>query len=59
MVAKRIYRNCIVNVCDPDTLADLTELEMVYFDIIIGIDWLASCYATIDCRAKKVHFHFP
>ncbi|KAH0781463.1 hypothetical protein KY290_001061 [Solanum tuberosum] len=25
----------------------------------MGMDWLASCYATVDCRTKRVHFHFP
>ncbi|XP_049397344.1 uncharacterized protein LOC125861504 [Solanum stenotomum] len=32
---------------------------MVDFDVIMGMDWLASCYATIECRTKLVHFHFP
>ena len=32
---------------------------MVEFDVIMGMDWLASCYATVDCRAKRVYFHFP
>ncbi|KAH0714970.1 hypothetical protein KY284_007875 [Solanum tuberosum] len=32
---------------------------MVEFDVIMGMDWLASCYATVDCRTKRVHFHFP
>ncbi|WP_368859993.1 hypothetical protein [Microbacterium sp. C7(2022)] len=30
-------------------MADLIELEMVEFDVIMGMDWLASCYATVDC----------
>ncbi|KAH0765074.1 hypothetical protein KY285_000945 [Solanum tuberosum] len=59
IIARRVYRNCIVTVCDRDTLADLIELEMVDFDVIMGMDWLASCYAMIDCRTKMLHFHFP
>ena len=59
IIARKIYRNCIVTVCDCDTLADLIELEMVEFDVIMGMDWLASFYATVDCRTKRVHFHFP
>ena len=35
------------------------DLEMVDFDVIIGMDWLSSCYATVDCRSKRVHFYFP
>ncbi|KAH0661672.1 hypothetical protein KY284_026603 [Solanum tuberosum] len=59
IIARRVYRNCIVTVCDRDTLADLVELEMVDFDVIMGMDWLASCYATVDCQTKIVHFQFP
>ena len=59
IIARRVYRNCIITVCDRDTLADLVELEMVDFDVIMGMDWLASCYATVDCRTKMLHFHFP
>ncbi|XP_070045798.1 uncharacterized protein [Nicotiana tomentosiformis] len=25
---------------------------MVDFDVIMGMDWLASCYANVDCRTK-------
>ncbi|MCF6774917.1 hypothetical protein L3H44_11035, partial [Corynebacterium sp. MC-12] len=59
IMARRVYYDCVVTVCDHDTLADLIELEMVEFDVIIGMDWLASCYATVDCRTKRVYFHFP
>ncbi|CAN4096861.1 unnamed protein product [Withania somnifera] len=48
-----------VMICSRYTLADLIELEMVEFDVIMGMDWLASCYATMDCRTKRVCFHFP
>ncbi|WMV45742.1 hypothetical protein MTR67_039127, partial [Solanum verrucosum] len=41
------------------TSADLIELEMVDFDIILGMDWLHSCYASVDCRTRIVHFKFP
>ncbi|XP_070035448.1 uncharacterized protein [Nicotiana tomentosiformis] len=32
---------------------------MVDFDVIMGMDWLSSCYAMLDCRAKIVRFQFP
>ncbi|XP_070032310.1 uncharacterized protein [Nicotiana tomentosiformis] len=28
------------------------------FDAIRGMDWLASCYATVECREKAAIFHF-
>ena len=29
------------------------------FDVILGMDWLHSCYACTDCRNRVVRFHFP
>ncbi|XP_075103331.1 uncharacterized protein LOC142177978 [Nicotiana tabacum] len=58
VVVRRVYRSCDLKIHDRHTLADLHELEMVYFDIIMGMDWLASCYANIDCWTKIVR-NFP
>ncbi|XP_070023257.1 uncharacterized protein [Nicotiana sylvestris] len=45
----RVYRGCVVMVQGRDTTADLIELGMVDFDVIMGIDWLYSCFAKLDC----------
>ena len=29
------------------------------FDVILGMDWLHSCYAFLDCRSRVVRFYFP
>ncbi|XP_070023160.1 uncharacterized protein LOC142176041 [Nicotiana tabacum] len=44
---------------DCHTSVDLNELEMADFDVVMGMDWLASCYANVDCWTKVVHFNFP
>ncbi|XP_070046821.1 uncharacterized protein [Nicotiana tomentosiformis] len=31
---------------------------MVDFDVIMGMDWLYSCFAKLDCRTKLVRFEF-
>ncbi|XP_015162431.1 uncharacterized protein [Solanum tuberosum] len=49
VITRRIYYGCLVTICGRDTLANLIELEMVDFDVIMGMDWLSSCYATVDC----------
>ncbi|XP_070009973.1 uncharacterized protein [Nicotiana sylvestris] len=59
IVANHVYRGCTVLINDRPTSVDLVELVMVDFDVIMGMDWLAACYANIDCRAKLVRFHFP
>ncbi|XP_070014827.1 uncharacterized protein [Nicotiana sylvestris] len=55
----RVYRGYIVSVRGRNTKANLIELEMVDFDVIMGMDWLSSCYAMLDCHAKIVRFQFP
>jgi len=42
-----------------DTMADLVELDMVDFDVILGMDWLHACYASVDCRLVKFSLSFP
>ena len=39
-------------------ITTLVELEIVDFYVIPGIDWLQSCYTSIDCRTMIVHFNF-
>ena len=39
--------------------ADLIELEMVDYDVILGMDWLNTHHAIIDCRKKLVLFKNP
>ncbi|XP_070007577.1 uncharacterized protein [Nicotiana sylvestris] len=55
----RAFRGCIVSVQGRNTKADLIELKMVDFDVIMGMDWLSSCYAILDCHTKIVRFQFP
>ena len=32
---------------------------MLDFDVILGMDWLHACFASIDCRNRGVKFNFP
>ena len=32
---------------------------MLDFDIILGMDWLHTCFESIDCRTRVVRFNFP
>ncbi|XP_070049074.1 uncharacterized protein [Nicotiana tomentosiformis] len=59
IIANHVYRDCTVLINDRPTFVDLVELVMLDFDVIMGMDWLAACYANIDCRAKLVRFYFP
>ena len=41
------------------TSVDLVELNKMDFGIILDIDCLHSCYASVDYRNIIVHFQFP
>ena len=34
-------------------------LDMFEFDVILGMDWLSTFYASIECFGKKVVFRIP
>ncbi|XP_055814603.1 uncharacterized protein LOC129884308 [Solanum dulcamara] len=48
VLAERVYRDCTVSIHHRDTLADLVELDMVDFDVILGMDWLYVCLTSFD-----------
>ncbi|XP_070050614.1 uncharacterized protein [Nicotiana tomentosiformis] len=54
IVAAWVYRVCVVTVHGRDIVADLIELGMADFDVIMGMDWLYSCFAKLDCRTRTV-----
>ena len=37
---------------------ELVELDMLNFDVILSMDWLHACFASIDCRTRVVRFNF-
>ncbi|RVX18791.1 hypothetical protein CK203_006981 [Vitis vinifera] len=38
---------------------DLVLLDLQDFDVILGMDWLASYHASVDCFRKRVTFSIP
>ena len=56
LLVKHVYKSCVVIIADKETLADLIVLEPLELDVILGMDWLATYHATIDCYAKTVKF---
>lgn len=49
ILSKRVYLGCTVDIVDRQISIDLVELDVVNLDVIIGIDWLASYYANVEC----------
>nr|GEX05330.1 hypothetical protein [Tanacetum cinerariifolium] len=50
------YVNCPLRFDDRIRPANLLPIHMFEFDVILGMDWLASHRATIDCYARTVIF---
>ncbi|WRX13589.1 Reverse transcriptase domain - like 10 [Theobroma cacao] len=48
-----------VRVEDKDTSVNLVVLDTLDFDVILGMDWLSPCHASVDCYHKLVRFDFP
>ncbi|XP_070006021.1 uncharacterized protein [Nicotiana sylvestris] len=59
LVVDRVYRSCLVTIRGFETREDLLLLDMVDFDIILGMDWLSPQYVILDCHAKTVTLAMP
>ncbi|GJY22668.1 RNA-directed DNA polymerase, eukaryota, reverse transcriptase zinc-binding domain protein [Tanacetum coccineum] len=56
MLIDHEYVNCPIRFDDHIRPTNLLPIPMFDFDVILGIDWLASHRATIDCYARTVIF---
>ncbi|GJZ15548.1 putative reverse transcriptase domain-containing protein [Tanacetum coccineum] len=56
MLISHEYVNCPLGFDDHIRPANLLPIHMFDFDVILGMDWLASHRATIDCYARTVIF---
>ena len=57
VVTSRKLKNCHVIISYGDMLVDLVLLDLQDFDVILGMDWLASYHAYVDCFGKLVTFN--
>ena len=59
LIAHDMLPSCDVDVGGVTLPADLIVLDMIDFDVILGMDWLALHHACVDCHGKKVSFCLP
>ncbi|XP_028075145.1 uncharacterized protein LOC114277451 [Camellia sinensis] len=59
MICTLIYVACELHLGDIQVHANLLPLDMMYFDIVLGMDWLSEYGVTINCLTKQVSFHPP
>ena len=55
---KRVYKNCPIMFPNRVSLVDLVELDMLDFDITLGMDWLHACFPSIGCRTRVGRLSF-
>ncbi|XP_070028720.1 uncharacterized protein [Nicotiana sylvestris] len=55
----RIYRSCVVTFYVFETREDLLLLDMIDFEVILGMDWLSPYHAVLDCHAKTISLVMP
>ncbi|XP_070041302.1 uncharacterized protein [Nicotiana tomentosiformis] len=59
IIVDYVYRSCVVSIRGHEMRVDLLLLNMVDFDVILGMDWLSTCHAILDCHAKVVTLAMP
>ncbi|KAL2497723.1 DNA/RNA polymerase superfamily protein [Abeliophyllum distichum] len=59
LLANSVYKNCVVKVNDQELKANLIHLDIYDFDVILGMDFLATNRASVDCFRKEVVFRKP
>lgn len=56
MICASMYPACEIIIGGMSLYVNLLPLDIAYFDVILGMDWLAKYCATIDCSTKPVVF---
>ena len=59
VVVNKIIRDYCVMIGYRKMTVDLVLLDLQDFDVILGMHWLASYHASIDCFGKRVTFGIP
>lgn len=50
----QVYRSCLISLDFYDTWVYIITLDMVDFDVILGMDWLLPHQAIFYCYTKTV-----
>ena len=54
MLLDRVCRGCDLTIAERTFVFDFIVLDMTAFDVILGMDWLSSVRAVIDCYQRRV-----
>ncbi|KAA0035500.1 pol protein [Cucumis melo var. makuwa] len=59
MLSKEKVKACQIEIAGHVIEVTLLVLDMLDFDVILGMNWLAANHASIDCSRKEVAFNPP
>ncbi|KAL0544210.1 hypothetical protein IC582_019323 [Cucumis melo] len=59
MLSKEKVKGCQIEITGHVIEVTLLVLDMLDFNVILGMDWLAANHASIDCFRKEVAFNSP
>ncbi|KAA0051715.1 pol protein [Cucumis melo var. makuwa] len=59
MLSMEKVKACLIEIAGRVIEVTLLVLDMLDFDVILGMDWLATNHASIDCSRKEVAFNPP
>ncbi|KAL0537688.1 hypothetical protein IC582_026673 [Cucumis melo] len=59
MLSKERVKACQIEIAGHVIEVTMLVLDMLDFDVILGMDWLAANHASIDCSRKEVTFNPP
>ncbi|KAL4030706.1 hypothetical protein IC575_008956 [Cucumis melo] len=59
MLSKEKVKACQIEIAGHVIEVTLLVLDMLDFDVVLGMDWLAANHASIDCSHKEVAFNPP
>lgn len=54
VVCKRVVFGCLVSICENVLPANLVVFSMNGYNVILGMDWLAKHYTSINFTQKQV-----
>ena len=59
ILAERVYCDCPIFVSYKSAMTDLIGLDVVDFDVILGMNYLHAYYSSIDFRTRVMKFQIP
>lgn len=54
MIVNRVYNSCLINFRDKEFIIELLPIPMQDFDVILGLNCLATYHASVDCFSEEI-----